>query len=67
MPHVLGLEHVADHPVQPPVVGAYGGLLGGLVQVLLRAAGAHHLPPGHQHHHVPDVRYVGDRPQGEVH
>lgn len=67
MTHVLGLEDVADHPVQPSVVLGHGGLLGRVVQVFLRAAGPHHLPPGHQHHHVADVGDVGDRPQWQVH
>lgn len=67
MTHILRLEDVADHPVQPPVVLGHGGLLSRVVQVVLRAAGAHHLPPGHQHHHVTDVCDVGDGPQGQVH
>lgn len=65
--HILWLEDVADHPVQPSVVLGHGGLLSGVLQVVLCAAGSNHLPPGHQHHHVPDVGYVGDRPQWQVH
>jgi len=57
--HVLRLEDVADHPVEAAVVGGDGALLG--------ATGPDHLPPRHQHHHVADVRDVGDGPEGEVH
>lgn len=67
MTHIFRLENVADHPVQPPVVVGHGGVLGGVVQIVLCAAGSDHLPPGHQHHHVTDVCYVGDRPQWQVH
>lgn len=65
--HILGLEDVTDHPVEPSVVMSHGGLLGRVLQVLLGAAGPDHLPPGHQHHHVPDVCDVGDGPQRQVH
>lgn len=58
---------MADHPVQPSIIMAHGGLLSCVVQVFLCAAGPHHLPPGHQNHHVTDVSYVGDRPQWQVH
>ncbi len=49
------------------VIVTHGGLLSRVVQVFLSAAGSHHLPPSHQHHHVTNVSYVGDRPQRQVH
>lgn len=52
--HIIGVENVADHLVEPVAVG-----LGG------RAPGQP--PAGHDHQHTADVGDVGDGLQGVVH